>query len=158
MGEANAAEKQSFVEVFMAGARRGVNMWLNSVVPGVVLSVLILRIIEVTGIMNLLGTILGPVMGLFGLPGEAAIAYLGCLISMVTGCVSAVAMVAEGILTVEHVTILLPMLMLTGNTAAIGRILAVTGVKGKSFKACYIIMILCSLLAGLLMRIIVSIF
>ena len=148
-------ETQTFIEVFMAGARKGVHMWLNSNVPGIVLSVLIMRIVEVTGLMTLLGKILGPVMSIFALPGEAIVPYLTCLISMPGGCLSAVTLLNDGILTAEHVTILLPMLMLTGNAGAIGRILGVTGVKGKSFGACYIIMILCTIIAGLVMRIIV---
>lgn len=149
-------QKKGIIAVFLEGAGRGVNLWLKSMLPGVVLGYTLIEIMKVTGILNLLSTIFTPVMAIFGLPGEAVSVLVTAWMSTAGGCGAAASLAANGVLSPIHVTIMMPMIFLMGSQIQfIGRILAVADVNSKKYPVMCIIGIINAFIAGLVMRIIV---
>lgn len=69
-------------DVFVAGRRKGWNIATSSTLPNVVMAFIIIKALEITGALKGLGLIFSPIMGLFGLPGEAAAVLIGSWMSM----------------------------------------------------------------------------
>ena len=91
----------------------------------------IIRILDVSGLLALIGTGLGPVMGIFGLPGEAATILLGGWMSMGGGVGVAVALFDKGAINGQELAICIPAIYLMGSQVQyMGRCLGVIGIKG----------------------------
>lgn len=69
-------QKKSIVTSFMDGAKEGFYIGIENILPAMVLGYVIIRFLELTGLVNLIGKVFAPVMGIFGLPGEAAIVLM----------------------------------------------------------------------------------
>ena len=67
--------KKSIIEIFMGGAKGGFYIAVEQILPAMILGYVIVEFLEITGLMDLVGKLFGPVMGIFGLPG-AAVAVL----------------------------------------------------------------------------------
>jgi spore maturation protein SpmB len=163
MGNPNAQavlpeRKTGFVDVFLGGARKGVNLWFYSMIPGVVLGYSMIEVFRVTGLLDLLGNIFAPIMAVFGLPGEAMPVLLTSLLALSGGCAAAASLAAAGTLNGPQATIILPMILCLGSQLQfVGRILAVADVPSKKYWVNSLIGIICAAIAGLVMRIIVGI-
>lgn len=79
----NIKEKKMITDVFVEGARKGWDIGIKSVLPNALMAFVIIQALRVSGLLNLMGIIFGPVMALFGLPGEAATVFMGSWMSMV---------------------------------------------------------------------------
>ncbi len=142
-------------DIFVAGARKGWNIATTSTLPNVVMAFILIKALEITGALKGLGLIFAPLMGLFGLPGEAAAVLIGSWMSMGGGVGVAIGLFDKGILTGEHLAILAPAIYLMGSQVQyLGRILGVTGTRGKRIPLMIIISVINALLAMLLMRVI----
>ena len=102
-------------DVFIEGARKGWSIATSSTLPNVVMAFIIIKALEITGALKGLGTIFSPLMGLFGLPGEAAAVLIGGWMSMGGGIGVAIGLFDKGILTGEHLAILAPAIYLMGS-------------------------------------------
>ena len=149
--------KEGLIDVFLAGARKGVNLWVFSMMPGVVLGYSMIEVLRVTGLLDLMGRLFAPAMAIFGLPGEALPVLLTSLLALSGGCAAAAALAARGIFSGPQATIILPMILCLGSQLQfIGRVLAVADVPSKKYLVNSIIGIICAMIAGLVMRIIVG--
>ena len=54
-----------FMPDFLEGAKKGIYMALFTLGPALIMMYPVLKILEVTGLMDLLSVVLGPVMGLW---------------------------------------------------------------------------------------------
>jgi len=86
-------------DVFVEGARKGWGIATSSTLPNVVMAFIIIKALEITGALKGLGMIFAPLMGLFGLPGEAAAVLIGGWMSMGGGIGVAIGLFDKGILT-----------------------------------------------------------
>jgi len=149
-----ANEKRGFLELFLSGSKKGLNMWFNNMIPSITIGALLITLLNELGLITLIGKILGPVMGVFGLPGEAAAVWAASLMNLPAGILSALPLVEAGTLTANHVAILLAMVMATTAPAEFVRMVAAGGEEGSSLKLYYGCMILCSMIAGQLTRLV----
>ena len=62
--------KLSAPELFMQGAKKGFYIGVELITPAMVMAYALLAFLKYLGIMPIIGEILGPIMGIFGLPGE----------------------------------------------------------------------------------------
>ena len=69
--------KEIVTEVFVRGAKKGWGIAIGSMLPNVVMAFVIIKALNITGILTLVGDTCGPVMEIFGLPGEAIVVLLG---------------------------------------------------------------------------------
>ena len=152
------AKKKGFIDVFLDGGKRGVNMWLNGLVPGAIVGYLLTQILQVSGIMTVLGKVFSPIMGIFNLPGEAVACIMTSFFSLVSSCASAAALATNGVMSGEQIAIICPMLVCVGSGIQfLGRMLSVADVPGKQYGVNLVISVICAAIAGLLMRVILGV-
>ena len=102
------------------------------------------------------GFTVAPAMGLFGLPGEAAMVLFAAWMSMGGGVGVASSLFLTGKLTATSVAILAPAMYLMGSQLQfMGRLLGVTGTKGKCYPAMFAICVLNAVIALWIMNLIV---
>lgn len=64
------AKKPSIVDTFLKGCAKGFQVGIENITPAMILGYVLVYILKETGLMDILGTVMSPVMGLFGLPGR----------------------------------------------------------------------------------------
>ena len=145
-------KKQGFIEMFLGGAKKGLGMWFNNMLPSIVIAALFVALIEETGLADILGNLLAPVMGIFGLPGEAAAVWIASFMNMMVGVMSAVTYAQSGVFTAEHCFIMLAMILATTPPAKYVRMASAGGADSSTLKQCIGLTVLCSIISGLLAR------
>lgn len=120
------------LEVFISGLRKGAAIGVRFMLPALIAAFVVIEMLQVSGVLRILAEHVSGVMSVFGLPGEA----LAVLIAAWASAAGAIGMVAglasRGLLTPEHVAILLPGILLMGSQLQFfGRILAVAGVSSE---------------------------
>lgn len=120
-------------DIFVKGAVQGWNIATSSTIPNVLMAFVIIKVLQHSGLLDLIGQAFAPIMGIFGLPGEAATVLLGGWMSMGGGGGVAVALFDQGAINGTHIAILAPSIYLMGSQVQyMGRCLGVIGIKGKS--------------------------
>ena len=74
--EVKKEEDLSLPEYFMRGAKKGFYITVELIAPAMVMAYTLITFLNLSGIMPLIGKLLAPVMGIFGLPGEASVVLL----------------------------------------------------------------------------------
>lgn len=152
-------DKKMITEVFVDGARKGWAIGVSNIIPNVLMAFVIIHALRISGLLDLIGKLFGPVMGIFGLPGEAATVLLGSWMSMGGGVGVAVSLFNEGLLNGVHVSILTPAIFLMGaQIQYAGRLLGSAEVKGKHYGILFGICILNAIISLFIMRMIVGFF
>jgi spore maturation protein SpmB len=140
--EQSSKIKPNVLDLFVEGARRGFTIGTTSLLPNVVMAFVIIRILDVTGLLKIIGISFAPIMSLWGLPGEAATV--------------AASLYNNGILDPVQVTILVPSIYLMGNPVQnVGRCLGISAVNTRHYAAIIGICIINALLSIWAMRLIV---
>lgn len=153
MNNMDTQSKNPF-DVFVIGARKGWNIAVNNMIPNVLMAFAIAHILDLLGVLNFMSVIFGPVMGIFGLPGQAVMALLTAWLSLSAGVGMAVSLAGQGLLSGTHLTILLPAMVLMGSQLQyMGRLLAVADVKKKYWPLLMLTSILNAVIAMFIMRI-----
>ena len=149
-------EKPMLTDVFVSGVKRGWGIATGSMLPNVLMAFILIYVLKLTGILDLIGTVCGPVMKVFGLPGEALRVLLAAWLSMGGGVGVASSLFAAGSLSLHDIAVLAPAMYLMGSQVQyIGRLLGVVGTPGKYIPVMVLISIINALLALLVMQIIV---
>ena len=149
-------EKQMITDVFVSGVKRGWGIATGSMLPNVLMAFILIYVLKLTGILDLIGTVCGPVMKVFGLPGEALMVLLAAWLSMGGGVGVASSLFAAGTLSLHDIAVIAPAMYLMGSQVQyIGRLLGVVGTPGKYIPVMVLISIINALLALFVMQIIV---
>lgn len=126
------AETNNPCDIFVRGATKGFNLVVNNLIPNIVMAYVLTMVLNVLGVFKILSAFCGPVMGIFGLPGDAIIILLTTWLSSSSAIGVTAGMVAAGQITPEHVTIIMPAyFLLNAQIQYMGRLLAVAGVPSK---------------------------
>lgn len=141
------------LEVFISGLRKGAAIGVRFMLPALIAAFVVIEMLQVSGVLRLLAEHVSGVMAVFGLPSEA----LAVLIAAWASAAGAIGMVAglasRGLLTPEHVAILLPGILLMGSQLQFfGRILAVAGVSSERVPVMMAIGLMNAVGAMLIMR------
>jgi len=152
----SSQSNKMITDVFVEGARKGWAIATSSTIPNILMAFVIIEILKITGLLTILGKIFEPLMGIFGLPGEAATVLLSGWMSMGGGVGVAVSLFSNGILTGTHLAILAPAIYLMGSQVQyMGRILGVVGVRGSRIPLMIGISVLNAFIAMFIMNILV---
>ena len=144
---------KTIVDIFVEGARKGWNLGVNSILPNVLMAYVVIQILKVTGLLTLLGKVFGPIMAIFGLPGESVMVLVSTWMSMGGGVGTAVSLYNSGVLNGTHLTILAPAIMLMGaQIQYMGRLLGTTGIQTRFYPVLFGISIVNAILSMLVMR------
>ena len=140
-------------DIFIIGARKGFNIAVNNLVPNILMAYAVSEVLRILGVMKIVGEIFGPLMFIFGLPGEAVTVLLTAWLSSSAAVGLAASMFANGILEPRHVTILMPAFFLMGaQLQYMGRLLGVADVPKRYWPLLMSASILNAMLAMLLMN------
>ena len=91
-------------DIFVIGARKGFNIAINNLMPNVLMAYVIAEMLNLLGVMQIIGHVCAPLMGLFGLPGEAITVLLTSWLSASAGTGVAVSLLSKGTLNVTDGT------------------------------------------------------
>lgn len=140
-------------DIFVIGARKGFNIAINNLMPNVVMAYVIAEILNLLGIMQMIGHLCAPLMGIFGLPGEAITVLLTAWLSSSAGTGVAVSLLTKGTLAPAQVTILIPAIFLMGaQLQYMGRLLGVADVPKKYWPLLMLTSIVNAVISMLVMR------
>ena len=140
-------------DIFIIGARKGFNIAVNNLVPNILMAYAVSEVLRILGVMKMVGEIFGPMMFIFGLPGEAVTVLLTAGLSSSASVGLAASMFANGILEPRHITILMPAFFLMGaQLQYMGRLLGVADVPKRYWPLLMSASILNAMLAMLLMN------
>lgn len=156
MSQSITAKKPMVTDIFVEGAKKGWNIATMSTVPNVLMAFVIIKALSITGLLDMMGTLFTPVMGLFGLPGEAAAVLIGAWMSMGGAVGVVISLFDTGILSGEHIAILAPAIYLMGSQIQyLGRILGPIGTEGRHIPVMIAISVINAFGAMLVMSILV---
>ncbi|MBS4785002.1 MAG: nucleoside recognition protein [Clostridiales bacterium] len=148
---------QGVIETFITGAKKGWNVAINTIMPAMVLGYVLVQAFNVTGIMTVLGNLCGPVMGLFGLPGEAVTVLISAFFAKAAGAATAFNLYQAGIITAAQATICIMPSMLMGTLVGhYARIVLVTETNKKYTALMFLVPIVDSVLGMLIMRLLLT--
>lgn len=150
---AEEKSKKNILDLFVDGARNGFTIGTTSLLPNVLMAFVIIRILEVTGLLKVIGTVCAPIMALWGLPGEAATVLVTAIMSMGGGIGVAASLFSAGHLSPVELTTLVPAVYLIGNPVQnVGRCLGISGVNTRHYVAILAICFINALLSIWAMR------
>ena len=148
--------KPMVTDVFVKGAIQGWNIATHSTIPNVLMAFVIIAALNVAGLLPILGDIFRPLMGLFGLPGEAAAVLIAGWMSMGGGVGVAAALFDQGAISVGDCAILAPAIYLMGSQLQyMGRCLGVIGPRGKMIPLLMLVSIINAFISMIIMNILV---
>ena len=154
----NMTSEKNVIDVFVDGARKGWDIAVTSIVPNVIFAFVLIQLMQVTGFIALMEKVGAPLMGIFGLPGSAVAVFLAALMSMNGAGGAAASLYASGSLTAEHVTILLPSILVMGaKVQYLGRMLGTAGVQKRFYLPLLGVSILNAILSLFVMRFLVTV-
>ena len=107
----NSKPKKTAVEIFMGGAKKGFYIGVEQILPAMIMGYVIVQFLQLTGLVD----ILGPVMGIFGLPGESVVVLIAAFFAKAAGAATAANLFAQGLITAPQATILIMPCMLMGT-------------------------------------------
>jgi spore maturation protein SpmB len=144
---------KTLADVFVDGARKGWNVGVSSILPNVLMAYVLIQVLRVTGLLDIMGKVFGPIMAVFGLPGEAVAVLIGAWLSMGGGVGVAASLYASKVLTAAHVTIVFPAIFLMGaQIQSMGRLLRTAGVQSRYYPMLFGICILNAVISMFIMR------
>lgn len=153
---ATSESKKMITDVFVDGARKGWAIGIGSIIPNIMMAFIIIKVLTMTGFLVILGKVFSPIMGLVGLPGEAAAVLMSSVMSMGGGVGVAIGLFSEGALQVRDLAIMAPAIYLMGSTIQYaGRVLGVVGIEARFYPIMFGICILNSFMAMIVMNLMV---
>jgi len=148
-------QKPNIAELFMEGAKNGFYIGIEKIAPAMVMAFTIIVFLRITGLLDIIGNLLGPVMAVFGLPGEAIVVLIAAFFAKTAGAATAAMLYGEGVLTAAQATILFPATIVMGTL--IGHYVRIVMVSGTNKRWHGLLMLTCVLdavIAMLLTRVI----
>ena len=141
------------LEVFISGLRKGAAIGVRFMLPSLIAAFVVIEMLQVSGVLRLLAEHVSGVMAVFGLPGEALAVLIAAWASAAGASGMVAGLASRGLLTPEHVAILLPGILLMGSQLQFfGRILAVAGVSSERVPVMMAIGLMNAVGAMLIMR------
>ena len=145
---ATTSKKMMITDVFVNGAFQGWNIATHSTIPNVLMAFVIIKMLNISGALDFIGTCLGPVMAIFGLPGG--------WMSMGGGVGVAVALFDKGAVDGTQLAIVIPAIYLMGSQVQyMGRCLGVIGIQGSDMFKIMAVPPIVALLSLWVMRLVV---
>ncbi|MEH6531530.1 MAG: YjiG family protein [Photobacterium frigidiphilum] len=150
------AKKPMVTDIFVEGAKKGWVIATTSTVPNVLMAFVIIKALQITGALELMGTVFSPIMAIFGLPGEAAAVLIGAWMSMGGAVGVVITLFDQGILNGQHIAILAPAIYLMGSQVQyMGRIMGPIKTEGRYIPVMIALSVLNAFAAMFVMNILV---
>ena len=152
----NANSKPMVTDVFVKGAVNGWNIMTHSTIPNVLMAFVLIKVLNVSGLLPIIGDVFSPIMMIFGLPGEAATVLIAGWMSIGGGVGVAAALIDQSAIGVQDIAILCPAIVLMGSQLQyMGRCLGVVGTRGSRIPILMSISVINAMIAMMIMNVIV---
>ena len=159
MEAAKTATKRSLIEEFVFGAKNGFYLGVERIIPAMILAYVLILFLKTTGLMNIIGTVVAPVMGLFGLPGEAIVALISAFFAKAAGCATAATLYNDGVINAAQATILFPACITMGKLIGhFVRCVMASGANPKHHALLMAIPVVDAVISMLLTRVLLNLF
>ncbi len=159
MEAAKTATKRSLIEEFVFGAKNGFYLGVERIIPAMILAYVLILFLKTTGLMNIIGTVVAPVMGLFGLPGEAIVALISAFFAKAAGCATAATLYNDGVINAAQATILFPACITMGTLIGhFVRCVMASGANPKHHALLMAIPVIDAVISMLLTRVLLNLF
>ena len=153
---AEQEKKKNIIDLFIEGCRKGWDTGIRNMMPNVIMAFVIIKALNVTGLLKILGSVFAPIMALWGLPGEAITVLVSSFMSMGGGIGAAAGLLGSNVLSPKDITVLMPAIYLMGSLIQyLGRCLGTAEVKSKYYGIMVGIAVLNALLAMWVMKLLV---
>lgn len=150
--------KLNIIEEFMVGAKKGFYLGVEMIAPAMILAYALIIFLDITGLMKIIGNYLGPVMAVFGLPGEAMVALIAAFFAKAAGAAATASLYGEGVLTAAQATILFPACITMGTLVGhFMRIVIVSNVNKKWHGLLLCVPIFDAIIAMFITKIVLSV-
>ncbi len=147
--------KENIFDIFLRGQRKGWKMATNGMIPNIMMAFIIIKILNLTGLMNVLGVLFAPFMRIVGLPGEAAAGLIFGWMSMAGGVGAIAGLYESGLVNPTQITIIAPAIMLMGaQLQYMGRLLGGANIKKKYYIPIFAISIINAFISMIIMNVI----
>ena len=148
-------KKPMVTDIFVEGAKKGWVIATTSTLHNVLMAFVIIKALQITGALDLMGSVFSPVMAVFGLPGEAAAVLIGAWMSMGGAVGVVITLFDQGILNGAHISILAPAIYLMGSQVQyMGRVMGPIGTESRYIPVMIAISVLNAFGAMLVMNLI----
>ena len=148
-----------FLADLIEGCKKGLHVCLYNMAPAAMSIYPLLIIMEKLGITSFLVNVLGPVMAIFGLPGQAALIITSAWINGTAGMVLVLSYFTEGVLDGYQVAIIWPMIyVIQSQFDTMSRIFPVTGIKKKYYLPGFAIAFIVFFVVGIFGNLLVHLF
>lgn len=149
--------KKNIIDLFIDGCRKGFTTGTTNMLPNVIMAFIIIKALNVTGLLKMMGVVFSPVMALWGLPGEAVTVLMSAFMSMGGGIGAAAGLLSSGTISAKDATVLMPAIYLMGSLVQyLGRCLGTAEVQSKYYGVMIGICILNGLCAMWVMKLLVT--
>ena len=112
---AEKKKDKNIIDLFIEGCRKGWDTGIRNMMPNVIMAFVLIKALNVTGLLKMLGVVFAPVMALWGLPGEAITVLVSALMSMGGAIGAAASLMSSGAMTAKDVTVVMPAIYLMGS-------------------------------------------
>ena len=112
---AEQEKKKNIIDLFIEGCRKGWDTGIRNMMPNVIMAFVIIKALNVTGLLKILGSVFAPIMALWGLPGEAITVLVSSFMSMGGGIGAAAGLLGSNVLSPKDITVLMPAIYLMGS-------------------------------------------
>jgi len=140
-------------DIFIIGCRKGLLVCANYLLPNVLMAFVLTYILQLLGVMDFLGRVCGPAMGIFGLKGQCVLVLCATWLSCGAGVGVAASLFTAGTIGNVDVTILAPALILMASQIQyMGRLLGVADVPKRYWPLLMINSVLMAAIGMIIMR------
>ncbi len=141
-------------DIFIGGCRKGLLVCANYLLPNVIMAFVLTYILQLLGVMDFLGRVCGPAMGLFGLKGECILVLCATWLSCGAGVGVAASLFTSGVISNVDITILSPALILMASQIQyMGRLLGLADVPKKYWPLLMFTSVFMACIGMIIMRI-----
>lgn len=150
-------KKLMITEVFCKGIGKGWNICISFVMPNIIMAFIMIKFLEQSGLLKMIGDLFAPVMGVFGLPGEAATVIFAAWLSQGGGVGVVAALFESGTLDMTQLAIITPAIFILGSQIQyLGRVIGVIGTfNAKEMGILFTLPVVTGLLSMLFMRFVI---
>lgn len=125
-------QKPMITDIFVRGARKGFDIATKAMIPNLIMAFVLIKALNVTGLLDLIGRVCAPVMELFGLPGEAATILASAWLSIGGGVGVAAALYEIQAMSGQELAVIMPSIFIMGSQLQyMGRCLGVIGINDR---------------------------
>lgn len=138
-------------------AKKGFYLGVENIIPAMILAYVLILFLQITGLMDIISSVVSPVMAVFGLPGEAIVVLISAFFAKAAGAATAASLYAAGVISAAQATILFPATITMGTLVGhFARCVLTSGANPKHHTLLLIIPVIDAVISMFIVRIVLN--